>query len=394
MDQPLKICWLGGALYRRPLDPTQEKKFRELTVLGELTVIGSAHNFHFSRFHQHANFYLLPRPRSPLLRYLITYPLATILVAWLALRKDVSVFIGQSPYESLPAAIMKRSATIWGKRLKLIVESHGDFEKFFFLQRRVRFPGFYRWFIHASAQYVFRHADALRSISNSTERQLAAWAPSKPVTRFATWTDIDTFLSTRRETRPSESNVIIYAGVLVPGKAVHVLIEAFARVVHVHRAANLVLVGRPENREYAAELREQVESLDLEDRVTFREEVPQQELARYFASARALVLPSTSEALGRVIIEAMACAAPVVGSSVGGIPDLIEDGVNGYLVPPGDVETLSDCILRLFSSDAVDAMGERGRETARRMFSTESYVEGYRRLIGLALDKVGKKVAN
>jgi glycosyltransferase involved in cell wall biosynthesis len=205
------------------------------------------------------------------------------------------------------------------------------------------------------------------------------------------WTDIDTFLSTRRETRPSESNVIVYAGSFVPGKAVHVLIEAFARVARAHGAANLVLVGRAENRDYAAELRRQVERLGLEERVTFREEVSQEELALYFASARALVLPSTSEALGRVVIEAMACATPVVGTRVGGIPDLIEDGVNGYLVPPGDSEALADCILRLFSSDEVDAMGQRGRESARGMFSTDTYVEGYRRLISFALDEGDKR---
>ena len=92
-------------------------------------VRGFAPDFRLTRFHQHARFYLLPRPRSPLLRYLLTYPLATILVAWLAVRKDVSIFIGQSPYESLPAAIVKRLAAVWGKRLKLIVESHGDFEQ-------------------------------------------------------------------------------------------------------------------------------------------------------------------------------------------------------------------------------------------------------------------------
>jgi glycosyltransferase involved in cell wall biosynthesis len=392
MDGQLKICWLGSAIYSRPLDATQEKKFQALTVLGELTVIGFAPDFRLTRFHQHARFYLLPRPRSPLLRYLLTYPLATILVAWLAVRKDVSIFIGQSPYESLPAAIMKRWAAVWGKRLKLIVESHGDFEEFFFLQRRVWFPKLYRWFIRASARYVFRHADALRSISGATERQLAAWAPSTPVTRFATWTDIDTFLSTRRETKPSESNEIVYAGLLVPGKAVHVLIEAFSQATKNHRTAGLVLVGRPENREYAAELRKRIERLDLENRVTFRDEMPQKELARCFASARALVLPSLSEALGRVVLEAMACATPVVGTRVGGIPELIEDGVNGYLVPPGDVEALADRLERLFSSNEVDAMGQRGREMARGMFSTDSYVAGYRRLIDLALEG-GKKEA-
>jgi glycosyltransferase involved in cell wall biosynthesis len=390
----LKICWVGGALYRRPLNRTQEKKFNVLSVLGELFVIGSAYGICPTRFQQYANFYLLPHPSYPALRYLITYPLTTILVSWLAFRKDVRIFVGQSPYESLPAAFVKRLAALLGRQITLVVESHGDFEKFIFLQRRVWFPRFYNWLIRQSAKFVFRHTDALRAVSDSTRQQLLAWAPTKPLTRFVAWTDIDVFLSTPRQVKASESNVIVYAGVLVPGKAVHLLIEAFGRVAQVIPGASLLLIGRPENRKYNLQLREQVDRLDLGNRVTIKDEMSQQELAHHLGSARVLVLPSTSEALGLVILEAMACGTPVIGTRVGGIPDLIEDGVNGYLVPAGDIDALADRIRTLLSSDEVDAMGQQGREMARGIFSPNSYLEGYRRLFDLALKKADEEATS
>ena len=99
------------------------------------------------------------------------------------------------------------------------------------------------------------------------------------------------------------------------------------------------------------------------------------------AEASVLVLPSMSEGLGRVIIEAMATGTPVIGSRVGGIPELIEDGVRGFLVPPGNENVLAEklrCILN--SPDEARAMGACGRRFAERLFSTESYLRGYEQI--------------
>ncbi|MGQ9663699.1 MAG: glycosyltransferase, partial [Kiritimatiellia bacterium] len=75
----------------------------------------------------------------------------------------------------------------------------------------------------------------------------------------------------------------------------------------------------------------------------------------------------------------------VIGSRVGGIPEMVQDGVNGFLVPPGDEEALADRLRWVLTHpDEVRAMGERAREFARSFFSTEAYVEGYRRLLAMA----------
>jgi len=99
-------------------------------------------------------------------------------------------------------------------------------------------------------------------------------------------------------------------------------------------------------------------------------------------SCRVLVLPSLSEGLPRVLIEAMACGKPVIGTNVGGIPSLIRDGVNGFLVPPNSPEALAEKIIYLLLREGEAArMGAKGREFVAQTFSTEKYVEGYAKIL-------------
>jgi glycosyltransferase involved in cell wall biosynthesis len=101
--------------------------------------------------------------------------------------------------------------------------------------------------------------------------------------------------------------------------------------------------------------------------------------------ARVLVLPSLSEGLGRVVVEAMATATPVIGSSVGGIPEMVQEGVTGFLVVPGDAKSLADRLLWLLTHpEEAEAMGLRAREFARRLYSTEAYVRHYGELFAKA----------
>jgi glycosyltransferase involved in cell wall biosynthesis len=115
--------------------------------------------------------------------------------------------------------------------------------------------------------------------------------------------------------------------------------------------------------------------------VDFLGALPQAELAGYMARARALVLVSSSEGLPRVIIEAMYGGLVTVGSRVSGIPDVIEDGVTGYLVPPDDMASLVEALHKVYADPDIDAMGARAQAFARQFFSPEAYIDGYRALL-------------
>jgi glycosyltransferase involved in cell wall biosynthesis len=381
----LKVCWIGGTRYGQPLNPTLAAKWQALAALNaELFVIGFAHGLRPRRFTQGARFYLLPELPTSVLRYVELFCLAPLLLLWLIYRRGVSVIIAQSPYEGAAAALAKQLARWLGRRVGLAVESHGDFEVAVFTQRRVRFSALYRWLMERFACYAFRHADVLRAVSDSTRAQLQAWAGDKPVVQFMAWIDLDAFGAVERSLPLSQSGGLVYAGVLIPRKGVHTLLDAFAQVADEFPQAVVWLVGKPENAAYTAGLRRQVEELGLQDRVIFVGALPQRELAGYMARARALVLVSSSEGLPRVVIEAMSGGLIVIGSRVSGIPEVVEDGVTGYLVPPGDVDALVAALRALYRNPAIDAMGERARAFARQFFSTEAYVDGYRRLIAAA----------
>ncbi len=139
------------------------------------------------------------------------------------------------------------------------------------------------------------------------------------------------------------------------------LLEAFSRIAGDHPDLSLLLVG--EDGGEAAALKEDIRRHDLQGRARWVGFVPDESLlSSACAEATALVLPSEYEAFGLVLLEALAQGTPVVASRVGGIPEIVQDGRNGRLVPPSDVSALAAALRELLSDPRrARAMGEWGR---------------------------------
>lgn len=146
-------------------------------------------------------------------------------------------------------------------------------------------------------------------------------------------------------------------------KGFDLLLQAMAELP----AANLLLGGDGQAREA---LSAQVRELGLTERVTltgFVADVP-----AFLSQIGMLVLPSRSEGLGLVLLEAMAAGRPVVASRVGGIPEVVADGETGLLVPPEEPGALAAAIGRLLADPAKALrMGEAGRRRVQSLFSAE-----------------------
>lgn len=382
-----KVSFVGERRYTDPLDETSEKKFRALSGYCELFIIGFSENLRPHCFTERARFWLVPQLPVPIIRYLPLLACGPVITAWSILRYGVNILVAQSPYAGFAAAWAKILARCAGKKVALIIESHGDFENALFMQRRVYLRSIIRWLMNKITRFALYHADVLRAISAPTRKQLAGWAPDKPIVQFPAWTDIDTFLEAGRKNRPLEdlNRYILYAGVLTPLKGVHFLIDAIAEVVSKMPNLTLRIIGKKQNREYAEALVAQVNEARLSAQVVFLDHVPQSNLAEHMTKAEVFVLPSLSEGLGRVIFEAMACGTPVIGSRVGGIPELIEDGVTGFLVPPGDKKALAERLEWVLAHPEENRqMGEKARARAREYFSTEAYVRNYENLFRMA----------
>jgi glycosyltransferase involved in cell wall biosynthesis len=310
-----------------------------------------------------------------------------VIACWLIFRHRVQVLVAQSPYEGFAAALAKKISGWFGYRIALVVESHGDFEESLFMQRAISLPGLYRVVMLHAARFAFKHADSFRVISDSTKAQMKRWVPGRRIIQFPTWTDIEVFLKAGAQEREPDGQQVLYTGVLIPRKGVHHLINAVSRLAKDFSQASLVILGREDDRNYVAELKELVKRLDLDARIRFIGPMPQEDLANWMRRASVFVLPSVSEGLGRVVVEAMATGTPAIGSRVGGIPEMVQDGSTGFLVPPGDEAALAQRIRWVLEHpEETRVMGRRAQSFAERFFSTTTYVAGYREIFDVCSD--------
>jgi glycosyltransferase involved in cell wall biosynthesis len=221
-----------------------------------------------------------------------------------------------------------------------------------------------------------RRADGVRTLSPFTT-ELVRGHGVEPAAEFPAFMDLDTFLERPPTPLPADP-VALFVGVLERYKAVEVLAGAWRLAAARVPAARLRLVGRGTMREVAEGL-----VMEFPGRVTWTESLTTLQVAAAMDEATALVLPSRSEGLPRIVVEAFCRGRAVVGTRAGGIPDIVEDGVNGLLVAPEDAAALADALVRLLSDAALaERLGHGARQTADAwLASPEEYARSVRELV-------------
>lgn len=178
---------------------------------------------------------------------------------------------------------------------------------------------------------------------------------------------------------------MMFVGALTPEKGVQVAIEAIAVAMAHCPTISLSIAGEGPD---LARLQRLAEELGANERVAFlgiRDDIPE-----ILADHDIMLVPSVwKEAFGYVLIEAMAVGCPVIASSVGGIPEVISDGEEGVLVPPGDVGALSEAILRLWRApDLRQRLAANALQKIRSGFSLERVTTGYWLLYGQSMRQI------
>jgi glycosyltransferase involved in cell wall biosynthesis len=238
---------------------------------------------------------------------------------------------------------------------------------------------------------LFRDADGFVAMSGAIRGEfLAAGASEEKVALIPHGVDVERFRPASPEERaglrarlslPADARIVVYTGRLLRGKGLDILFEAFRRIAPRDAQARLVIVGSGAGQSLSVEedLRTAAREPRLEGRVLFAGRVDAVE--DYLRAADLFAFPSVFEALGISLVEAAACGLPSVGSRTGGIVDVIEDGVTGLLVPPGDARALEDALEALLSDPGRRGeMGRRARERALRLFDAETSLPRYRTL--------------
>ena len=181
----------------------------------------------------------------------------------------------------------------------------------------------------------------------------------------------------RREWCPEGAHLLVVPGRLHPEKGHTHFFQALPAIRQ--RLARPVVVLVAGAGPFESAYREEVRFLGCEDVVRFlgfRRDIPD-----VIAAADLVVLPSVAEAFGLVVAEALYLGTPIVATQVGGIPEIVEDGIDGVLVPPGDSKALADAIVRLLGDpERRRLMASAGRERVRERFSFEKLMRAYEQL--------------
>jgi phosphatidyl-myo-inositol dimannoside synthase len=196
-----------------------------------------------------------------------------------------------------------------------------------------------------------------------------------------------------------ETKLVGLAGVTVPGdfphgrviltvgrwlateryKGMDTLIKAMPRLIMRWPEIQLVLVGSGDDQEWLVNI---ARDCGVQRHVHFLKDLSYGELSACYAAAEVFALPSRGEGFGFVYLEAMARGKPVIGGAHGGAPEVIRDGVTGYVVQHGDTEQLMTSIDALLSNpEQAKKMGERGRERVEKEFKFSVFAKNFKKIL-------------
>ena len=318
-------------------------------------------------------------PGSRLRSWLARFPRAVTLATSQARAGD--------PYDAIVAYDPLKSGVLgwWiGRqgRIPLIVEVNGDYTA------RANYRDVSTSFGRALKRLAFMTVERFtlsrsRGIKLLYTKQIEAFesaSRSSIVRTFPDYVDISRFDNL------GDEPVILFVGFPFFLKGVDLLITAFRRIADDFPEWRLKLLGWFEN------LDEVKACVAGHPRIEIHRPVRYHEIPDHIGRCGIFVLPSRSEAMGRVLVEAMASGKPCIGSNVGGIPTVIQHEDTGLLFPSGDVTALAEALRRLMS-DAVlrRTMGDRGQAYVREYFSPQAYFQQvdafYRDVIASAGDR-------
>lgn len=220
-----------------------------------------------------------------------------------------------------------------------------------------------------------RHVEKIATISNFMKRgvERTAHVDESKVPVVPNSVDVGTFY--HDDEGEGRDKSILFVGRLFPEKGLDYLVKAMPPILHEIPDVKLVVVGPErfgvEKAGFKRYLDHLIRSLDLTKHVKFRGRIPVNELRYLYSKAGVFILPAVwAEPFGVVFIEAMACETPVIGTNVGGIPEIIKERDVGILVEPKDIEGLAKAIITILSDEkSARRMGLNGRELVEQFYT-------------------------
>jgi glycosyltransferase involved in cell wall biosynthesis len=349
-----RLLMVGRMRYRLPLDDGLRLKFDALHRLFDVRVVATG----VAGAPKGDAVFSLAGPHRPKkldgLLFFLGLPFRT---ARELRRFRPDAVLVQGAHEAWLAMVGRRLARV---PAPIVLDVHGDWRTATRLYgspaRRLLNPAADRLAVAA-----LHRSDAVRTISDYTTGLVRSFGV-EPAAVFPAFMDLEPFLGP--VTPLPDPPRALFVGVLEHYKGIEELATAWRLAAPRLPGVTLHLVGRGTRRAVVDEL-----VRDLPAQTEWTESLPTAGVAAALDAATALVLPSRSEGMGRVLVEAFCRGRPAVASRVGGIVDLVRDGENGLLVTPQDPPALADALVRVLSDP-----GLAGRLSAAARIGVEEWL--------------------
>jgi len=282
---------------------------------------------------------------------------------------------------SVSALLARQMLAARGRRLPFVTTLHGT---------DITLVGLDRSYLPIT-RYAIQESDGVTSISNYLrDKTIADFGVTRPIETITNFVNCDVYTPIKDEAKrarcraqyaaPDES-LLVHLSNFRPVKRVTDVVKIFALVAR-ERPAQLILIGDGPDRSSAEWL---AHDLGIHSRIHFLGK--QERVSELLALADLLLMPSELESFGLAALEAMACKVPSIATRVGGVPELIDEGITGLLFPVGDIEAMAAGALSLLTNPSrLDAMREAARQTAQKRFCATlvvpQYVRFYEKILG------------
>jgi N-acetyl-alpha-D-glucosaminyl L-malate synthase BshA len=285
---------------------------------------------------------------------------------------------------SVSALLARQMLATRGRRLPYVTTLHGT---------DITLVGLDRCYLPIT-RHAIQESDGVTCISDYLKAQtIADFEVTRPIETIPNFVNCDVYTPINDEAAlarsrshyaaPDES-ILMHLSNFRPVKRVTDVVRIFARIAK-ERPAQLVMVGDGPDRSAAEWL---AHDLGIHSRVHFLGK--QERVSELLALADLLLMPSELESFGLAALEAMACKVPSIATDVGGVPELIDDGVTGLLFPVGDVDAMAAAALSLLADPSrLQTMREAGRRTAQKRFCATLVVPHYVRFYEQVLSAAG-----
>lgn len=233
-------------------------------------------------------------------------------------------------------------------------------------------------FLRGRARRVFRRAARVTVVSNFLKNELVSLFPEIESKIVIIPMPIDPEVLHREPKANITGRTILCPARLIEQKNLGMLLEAFFQVAAEFQEAKLLIVGSGPKE---AELKNKARNLGLEKKVEFLPAMSPPKLGKLYQATEIVTLVSKNEGFGLVLVEAFLFQKPVVAARSGGIPDIVTDGENGFLVDPDNPDEMARAFKKLLSdANLKDRMGKKGHQSYLEKFSPEKLAEKFGRL--------------